>query len=71
MAFAITKPARHSLFPTIGRVRMTTLTQASHVLQTARSIPPGFAPGLSATHGGITTGGPSVSPDRTHTGRPP
>ena len=33
--------------------------------------PPRFAPGLSATHGGFTTGDPGVSPDRTHTGRPP
>ena len=50
---------------------LTTLAQASHVLQTARLIPPRFAPGLSTTHGGITTGDPGVSPDRTHTGRPP
>jgi hypothetical protein len=49
---------------------MTTLTQASLTLQTARSLPPRFAPGLSTTHGGITTGDPGVSPDRTHTGRP-
>jgi hypothetical protein len=40
-------------------------------LQTARSLTPRFAPGLSTTHGGITTGDPDVSPDRTHTGRPP
>ena len=52
-------------------IRLTTLAQASHVLQTARSIPPRFAPGLSTTHGGFTTGDPGVSPDRTHTGRPP
>jgi hypothetical protein len=32
--------------------------------------PPRFAPGLSTTHGGIATGDPGVSPDRTHTGRP-
>ena len=30
--------------------------------------PPRFAPRLSATHGGLTTGDPGVSPDRTHTG---
>jgi hypothetical protein len=40
-------------------------------LQTARLLPPRFAPGLSTTHGGIATGDPGVSPDRTHTGRPP
>ena len=33
--------------------------------------PTRFAPGLSTTHGGIATGDPGVSPDRTHTGRPP
>ena len=55
--------------PTAGR--LTTLAQASLTLQTARSLPPRFAPGLSTTHGGFTTGDPGVSPDRTHTGRPP
>ena len=49
---------------------MTTLAQASLTLQTARSLPPRFAPGLSTAHGGIATGDPGVSPDRTHTGRP-
>jgi len=53
------------------RLWLTTLTQASLALQTARSIPPRFAPSLSTTHGGITTEDPGVSPDRTHTGRPP
>jgi hypothetical protein len=52
------------------RLWLTTLTQASLALQTARSIPPRFAPGLSTTHGGFTTRDPGVSPDRTHTGRP-
>jgi hypothetical protein len=51
--------------------RLTTLAQASLTLQTARSHPPRFAPGLSATHGGFTTGDPGISPDRTRTGRPP
>jgi hypothetical protein len=50
---------------------VTTLTQASLALQTARSLPPRSAPSLSTTHGGFTTGDPGVSPDRTHTGRPP
>ena len=40
-------------------------------LQTARLIPPRFAPGLSATRGDFSTGDPDVSPDRTRTGRPP
>jgi len=51
--------------------RLTTLTQASLALQTARSHPPCSAPGLSTTHEDITTRDPDVSPDRTHTGRPP
>jgi hypothetical protein len=38
---------------------VTTLAQASLALQTARSIPPRFAPGLSTTHGGFTTGDPA------------
>jgi len=50
--------------------RLTTLAQASLTLQTARSHPPRFAPGLSTTHGGIATRDPDISPDRTHTGRP-
>jgi hypothetical protein len=37
----------------------------------ARPIPPRFAPNLPTTHGGFTTKDPDVSPDRTHTGRPP
>ena len=57
--------------PARRRGRLTTLTQASLALQTARLIPPRFAPGLSTTHGGFTTEDPGVSPDRTHTGRPP
>ena len=57
--------------PARGRDRLTTLAQASLTLQTARSLPPRFAPGLSTTHGGFTTGDPGISPDRTHTGRPP
>ena len=57
--------------PAHGRDRLTTLAQASLTLQTARSLPPRFAPGLSTTHGGLATGDPGISPDRTHTGRPP
>ena len=57
--------------PARRRDRLTTLAQASLTLQTARSLPPRFAPGLSTTHGGFTTRDPGVSPDRTHTGRPP
>jgi hypothetical protein len=50
---------------------LSTLTQASLTLQTARSHPLRFAPSLSTTHGSITTKDPDISPDRTHTGRPP
>ncbi len=71
MAFAVNGAARHPLFPARGQVHLTTLTQASLALQTARSLMPCSAPGLSTTHEGITTRDPDVSPDRTHTGRPP
>jgi hypothetical protein len=57
--------------PRLGADSVTTLVRASPALQTARSIAPRFARGLSTTHGGFTTGDPGVSPDRTHTGRPP
>ena len=56
MAFAAMQPARHPLSPALRRARLTTLTQASLALQTARSHPPCFAPGLSTTHEGIATG---------------
>ena len=71
MAFAVREPARHPLSPPTRAGRLTTLTQASLTLQTARSHPPRFAPSLSTTHGSITTRDPDISPDRTHTGRPP
>jgi hypothetical protein len=58
-------------WPAQGRVRLTTLAQASLALQTARLHPSRFAPGLSTTHGDIATRDPGISPDRTHTGRPP
>ena len=71
VAFAVDEPARLPLYARLSADRLTTLAQASLTLQTARSLPPRFAPGLSTTHGGIATGDPGVSPDRTHTGRPP
>jgi hypothetical protein len=70
MAFAVSPTARLPLSPPNGRDCMTTLTQASLTLETARSHQPRFAPDLSITHGGIATRDPDVSPDRTHTGRP-
>jgi hypothetical protein len=73
-AFHGLRRARTGSGPSLPRLladRLTTLAQASLTLQTARSLPPRFAPGLSTTHGGFTTGDPGVSPDRTHTGRPP
>lgn len=39
-------------------------------LQTARLLPPRFAPGLSTTRRGFTIRDPGISPDRTHTDRP-
>jgi hypothetical protein len=62
MAFAVHEPARHPLPPPTRRDRMTTLAQASLTLQTARSHPPRFAPGLSTTHGDIATGEPRRLP---------
>ena len=56
--------------PARRRAHLTTLAQASLALQTARSHPSCFAPGLSTTHEDIATRDPDVSPDRTHTGRP-
>src|SRR5712691_8052396 len=41
------------------------------MLRTGQLHPSRFAPGLSTTHGDITTGDLGVSPDRTHTGRLP
>jgi hypothetical protein len=70
MAFAVIEPARHPLFP---RPKTGPLDDAysgfTHVADRAIA-PPRFAPDLSITHGGIATGDPGVSPDRTRTGRP-
>jgi hypothetical protein len=41
------------------------------MLRTGQLHPSRFAPGLSTTHGDITTEDLGVSPDRTHTGRLP
>jgi hypothetical protein len=71
VAFAVDEPARLPLSRPTGRVCLTTLARASLALQTARSHRPRFAPGLSTTHGGLATGDPGVSPDRTRTGGPP
>ena len=54
--------------PRAGSV--TTLARASLTLQTARSLRPASYPASRPTHGGIATGDPDVSPDRTLTGRP-
>jgi hypothetical protein len=60
--------------PSIPRPQTGSLDDAcsgfTHVADRAVA-PPRFAPGLSTAHGGIATGDPGVSPDRTHTGRPP
>ena len=50
------------------RATQITSTTIWTVLRTGQLIPPRFAPGLSTTHGGFTTGDPGVSPDRTFTG---
>ena len=71
MAFAVREPARH---PPPRPNRDGSLDDAysgfTHVAdRTVASAR--FAPGLSTTHGGIATRDPDVSPDRTHTGKPP
>src|SRR5215211_791183 len=76
-----TKSAFHGLrrrvtgsAPSLPRHRRGPLDDAcsgfTHVADRAVA-PPRFAPGLSTTHGGFATRDPGVSPDRTHTGRPP
>jgi hypothetical protein len=72
-AFHGLRRARTGSAPSLSHLsadRLTTLAQASLLLQTARLLPPRFAPGLSTAHGGLATGDPGVSPDRTHTGGP-
>ncbi len=44
LAFAVNEPARHPLSPRQRRGRLTTLTQASLTLQTARSLRPASHP---------------------------
>ena len=56
--------------PLAGRSLDDACSGFTHVADRAVA-PPRFAPGLSTTHGGFTTGDPGISPDRTHTGRPP
>jgi hypothetical protein len=70
MAFAVDEPARHPLIPPGGGCFDDACSGFARAAD--RTVaPPRFAPGLSATHGGIATGDPGVSPDRTHTGGPP
>src|SRR6266540_7527380 len=66
MAFALEEQARHLLVRR-RRTGVTTL-QASLLVAGWSVAPPRFAPHLSMTHGGITTGDLGVSPNRTHTG---
>src|SRR5918994_4257912 len=73
-AFHGLRRGRTGSAPSLSRPRagrLTTLARASLTLQTARSHRPRFAPDLSATHGGLATGDPGISPDRTFTGGPP
>ena len=66
MAFALFLRARLLL----GRPEAVTDDDAAGFAVAAdRPVaPPRFAPRLSATHGGLTTGDPGVSPDRTSSG---
>lgn len=70
MAFTHTRQARHPHTVPKERKCLTTL-QTSRNAADRSVVPPRFAPGLSATHGGIPNGDPGVSPHRTHTGRLP
>jgi hypothetical protein len=65
MAFTVLRKARLPLgHPKVDG--MTTLQASLHAAD--RSVdPPRFAPGLSPTHGGFTTGDPGISPGRTPT----
>src|SRR5206468_9960904 len=56
VAFAVRETARHPLSPRPQAGSLTTLAQASLTLQTARSLPPRSAPGLSTTHGASLPG---------------
>jgi len=69
MAFAVHTPARHPLFPASRGSLDDAYSGFTHVADRAIA-PPRFAPDLSITHGGIPTGDPGVSPDRTRSGRP-
>jgi hypothetical protein len=61
MAFAVHTPARHPLFPAHRRDRLTTLTQASLTLQTARSLRPASHP-TSRSRTGASLPGTQASP---------
>ena len=61
MAFAVLEPARHPLFPARRRARLTTLTQASLTLQTARSLRPASHP-TSRSRTGASLPGTQASP---------
>ena len=71
MAFAVRETARHPLArPTAAGSHDDACSGFTRVAD--RTVaPPRFAPGLSTTHGDIATRDPGISPDRTHTGRPP
>ena len=61
MAFAVYAPARHPLFSARRRALLTTLTQASLTLQTARSLRPASHP-TSRSRTGASLPGTQASP---------
>ena len=61
MAFAVLAPARHPLFPRPKAGSLTTLTQASLTLQTARSLRPASHP-TSRSRTGASLPGTQASP---------
>jgi len=67
VAFAHVEQARLLLVRRYRRWTLTTLQASLHVADWSVARPR-FAPGLSTTHGGSTTGDLGVSPDRTCTG---
>ena len=70
VAFADSSTARLPLGPPLGGWVMTTLIRPRNfALATDRSVvSPRFAPGLSTTHGGVSTEDPDISSDQTFPG---
>ena len=69
MAFAVAETARHPLDHPEGVVAFDDACSGFAHAADRPIAPPCSAPGISATHEGITTEDSGISPARTHTGR--